>query len=238
MSKSKNNGVDPETLVARYGADAVRLFAMFAAPPDQSLEWSDAGIEGAVRFLRRFWRLVRDYQSHPGPDGSDDAEAAQSLRRKLHRTIAKVSDDLERRYAFNTAIAANMELANELGRFTPGSRAGHELLGEVLNAMVRMLAPIVPHVAQALWEALGEDGLVMDAAWPEADPELLVSDEMQLAVQVNGKLRGQIRVGKDLPREEIERIALAEENVARHTEGREVRRVIVVPGRLVNVVVG
>ncbi len=238
MSKSKNNGVDPEALVAKHGADAVRLFAMFAAPPDQSLEWSDAGIEGAVRFLRRFWRLVRDYQSHPAPDGTDDTEAAQSLRRKLHRTIAKVSDDLERRYAFNTAIAANMELANELGRFTPGSQAGCELQGEVLRAMVRMLAPIVPHVAQTLWEALGEDGLVMDATWPEADPGALETDEVQLVVQVNGKLRGHIRVGKDLPREEIERIAVAEENVARHIEGHEVRRVIVVPGRLVNVVVG
>ncbi len=238
MSKSKNNGVDPETLVARHGADAVRLFAMFAAPPDQSLEWSDAGIEGAVRFLRRFWRIVRDYQSHAGPDGSDDAAVVESLRRKLHQTIAKVGDDLERRYAFNTAIAANMELANELGRFTPGSRAGFELLGESLNAMVRMLAPIVPHLAQALWEALGEEGLVMDAAWPAADPAALETDEIQLVVQVNGKLRGQIRVGKDLAREDIERIALAEENVARHIEGREVRRVVVVPGRLVNVVVG
>jgi len=238
MSKSKNNGVDPESLVARHGADAVRLFAMFAAPPDQSLEWSDAGIEGAVRFLRRFWRLVRDYQALSPPDGADDAVAAQSLRRKLHQTIAKVSDDLERRYAFNTAIAANMELANELGRFTAGSQAGYELQGEVLHAMVRMLAPIVPHVAQALWEALGEDGLVMNATWPEADPSALETDEVQLVVQVNGKLRGQIRVGKDISREEIERIALAEENVARHIEGHQVRRVIVVPGRLVNVVVG
>ena len=238
MSKSKNNGVDPETLVARHGADAVRLFAMFAAPPDQSLEWSDAGIEGAVRFLRRLWRLVREYQVHPGPDGTDDADAAKALRRKLHQTIAKVSDDLERRYAFNTAIAANMELANELGRFRVGTRSGFELLGEALNAMVRMLAPIVPHVSQVLWEALGEAGLVMDAAWPEADASALETDEIQLVVQVNGKLRGQVRVGKDASREDIERLALAEENVARHIEGREVRRVVVVPGRLVNVVIG
>jgi len=238
MSKSKNNGVDPETLVSRHGADAVRLFAMFAAPPDQSLEWSDAGIEGAVRFLRRLWRLVRDHQSHPGPDGSDDSEAVKALRRKLHQTIAKVSDDLERRYAFNTAIAANMELANELGRFSAGTGAGFALLGEALNAMVRMLAPIVPHVAQALWEALGEDGLVMDAAWPEADASALETDEIHLVVQVNGKLRGQIKVGRDAAREDIERLALAEENVARHIEGHEVRRVVVVPGRLVNVVVG
>jgi len=238
MSKSKNNGVDPETLVAAHGADAVRLFAMFAAPPEQSLEWSDAGIEGAVRFLRRLWRMVRDYQALDEPTETGDEEAVKALRRKLHQTIAKVGDDLERRYAFNTAIAANMELANELSRFKPATAEAHALMGEALRAMVRMLAPIVPHITQSLWRALGGEGLVMDAAWPEADAGAMQSDTVRLVVQVNGKLRGQIEVAADASREEIERLALAEENAARHIEGHEVRRVIVVPGRLVNVVIG
>ena len=238
MSKSKNNGVDPETLVARHGADAVRLFAMFAAPPEMSLEWSDAGIEGAVRFLRRLWRLVADYQAMPVPAAEGGDGAARDLRRKLHRTIAKVGDDLERRYAFNTAIAANMELANDLSRFPVESAGAHALMGEALRAMVCMLAPIVPHVTQVLWQALGGEGLVMDAAWPQADPDAMASDTVSLVVQVNGKLRGQIEVAADAPREDVERLALADENVARHVEGREIRRVVVVPGRLVNVVVG
>ncbi|MGA7964643.1 MAG: leucine--tRNA ligase [Gammaproteobacteria bacterium] len=238
MSKSKNNGVDPETLVARHGADAVRLFAMFAAPPEQSLEWSDAGIEGAVRFLRRLWRLVRDYQSLDVPTGAGDEQTVKALRRKLHQTIAKVGDDLERRYAFNTAIAANMELANELSRFKPATAGAHALMGETLRAMVRMLAPIVPHVTQTLWQALGGEGLVMDAAWPEADAGAMESDTVRLVVQVNGKLRGQIEVAADASREEIERLALAEENTARHISGHEICRVVVVPGRLVNVVIG
>ncbi|MGH8129099.1 MAG: leucine--tRNA ligase, partial [Gammaproteobacteria bacterium] len=237
MSKSKNNGVDPETLVVRHGADAVRLFAMFAAPPEQSLEWSDAGIEGAVRFLRRLWRLVRDYQTLDVPTGTEDGEAVKALRRKLHQTIAKVGDDLERRYAFNTAIAANMELTNDLSRFQPTDTEGHALISACLSAMVRMLAPIVPHITQVLWQALGGEGLVMDAAWPQADPGAMESDTVQLVVQVNGKLRGQISVAADTPREEIERLALAEENTARHISGHEVRRVVVVPGRLVNVVI-
>lgn len=238
MSKSKNNGVDPETLVARHGADAVRLFAMFAAPPEQSLEWSDAGIEGAVRFLRRLWRLVRDYQALDVFAGPADEESVQALRRKLHHTIAKVGDDLERRYAFNTAIAANMELANELSRFQPANSEGHVLMGESLNAMVRMLAPIVPHITQTLWQALGGEGLVMDAAWPEADSGAMQSDTVRLVVQVNGKLRGHISVAADASRAEIESLALAEENTARHVSGHEIRRVVVVPGRLVNVVIG
>ncbi len=237
MSKSKNNGVDPETLVARYGADAVRLFAMFSAPPEQSLEWSDAGIEGAVRFLRRLWRLVREYQVKAVPTGAGEISAARALRRKLHQTIAKVSDDLERRHAFNTAIAANMELVNDLSRFAPGSVREHELLGEALRAMVRMLAPIVPHVTQVLWQALGGEGLVMDALWPQADPSALESDTVQLVVQVNGKLRGRISVAVDTSREEIERLALAEDNVVRYLNGHAIRRVVVVPGRLVNIVI-
>jgi len=239
MSKSKNNGVDPESLVERYGADTVRLFAIFAAPPDQSLEWSDAGVEGAARFLRRLWRMVHEHAGREVSGGADaDSQSATALRRKLHLTIAKVTDDIERRYAFNTAVAATMELANELSRFTPASEADHALEAEVLSAMVRLLAPIVPHVAESLWRALGGAGLAMDAPWPEADPAAMEAEALEIVVQVNGKLRGRIRVPADAGRAQIEELALAEDNVARNLEGRTVRRVIVVPGRLVNVVAG
>ena len=237
MSKSKNNGVDPESLVGRYGADTVRLFAIFAAPPEQSLEWSDAGVEGAARFLRRLWRLVRDHCAQSESVAAVDAQAVVSLRRKLHQTIAKVTDDLERRYTFNTAVAANMELANDLARLDAGSAEAQALRAEALSAMVRMLAPIVPHVAERLWQALGGRGLVMDAPWPAADPGAMAVETLEIAVQVNGKLRGRIRVPAEAGREEIERLALAEENVARHLRGMRVRRLVVVPGRLVNVVV-
>ncbi|HEX5314756.1 MAG TPA: leucine--tRNA ligase, partial [Gammaproteobacteria bacterium] len=237
MSKSKNNGVAPEPLLERYGADALRLFSMFAAPPDQALEWSDAGIEGAARFLRRLWRLVRDPPRHEAGETGGSADDAIALRRKLHQTIVKVSDDLERRYAFNAAIAANMELANDLARFRPRSPGDDALVDETLRAMLRMLAPVVPHIAERLWQSLGEDGLIMDAAWPEADPEALASDTIRLVVQVNGRLRGHIAVPAGATPAQIERCALAEENVRRHVGDRAVRRVIVVPERLVNVVV-
>ncbi len=237
MSKSKNNGVDPEALVARYGADAVRLFSMFAAPPEQSLEWSNAGTEGAARFLRRLWRLVGAHVANDVVGTRTDLQSAQDLRRKLHQTVAKVTDDFERRYAFNTAVAAAMELANEIARFTPGNGEERALVGEALSALVRLLAPVAPHIAECLWPALGGTGLVMDAPWPEADPRALASDTIELVVQVNGRLRGRVHVAADAPREEIERAALGEENVARHVADRRVRRLIVVPGRLVNVVV-
>jgi len=243
MSKSKNNGVDPETLVGRYGADTVRLFAMFAAPPEQSLEWSDAGVEGGARFLRRLWRLVRDHLLMPVPPPAsqrDEAreEAGERLRRKLHRTIAKVSDDFERRYAFNTAIAACMELANDLARYVPVQPHEYALVHEALSVLVRLLAPIVPHIAERLWQALGGEGLVMDAPWPEFDPAALVLDRVEVVVQVNGKLRSRFMAAADEPRESLERLALADEQVIRHLEGKTIRRVVVVPGRLVNVVVG
>ncbi|MDN5865292.1 MAG: leucine--tRNA ligase [Gammaproteobacteria bacterium] len=247
MSKSKNNGVDPEALVARYGADTLRLFTMFAAPPEQSLEWSDAGVEGASRFLRRLWRLVHAHvESSPllpsvsgGSALARDAvlsDATRALRRKLNETIRRVTDDYERRHAFNTAVAANMELVNELSSFAADDADSRALADEVLEAVVRMLAPIVPHITQRLWEALGHEHLVMDAAWPEVDEAALVRDSIALVVQVNGKLRGHIAVGAEASREEIEAAALADENVRRHIGGKAVRRVIVVPKRLVNIV--
>lgn len=240
MSKSKNNGVDPQGLIERYGADTIRLFILFAAPPDQSLEWSDAGVEGAARFLKRLWRLVmaEAEQAAPAPVDPSALNAAQrDLRRQAHQMIAKVGDDIGRRQTFNTAIAAVMELSNALSRWTDDSPAGRAVAREAMMLSICALAPMVPHIAQGLWEALGQPGLVMDAAWPEADPAALVRDDLEIVVQVNGKRRGQIRVPVDADQDAIGQAALAEPNVQRFLEGASVRKLIVVPGKLVNVVV-
>ena len=240
MSKSKNNGVDPQALIDRYGADTVRLFTMFAAPPEQSLEWSDSGVEGAQRFMKRLWRIVHEHVSAgPAPALEIDAldGAQRELRRQLHAAIAKVSDDVGRRYTFNTAIAAVMELLNAFGRHAGREPQDRALRQEAFEAVVLLLAPIVPHACHALWSALGRDGAVVDQPWPAHDPGALVQDEVELVVQVQGKLRGRIRVARELPEDEIHAAALAEENVARFVAGRAVRKVIVVPGRLVNIVI-
>ncbi len=240
MSKSKNNGVDPQSLIDRYGADTVRLFTMFAAPPEQSLEWSDSGVEGAHRFMKRLWRAVHEHLGEGAaprldPAGLDGTQRA--LRRQLHATIAKVSDDIGRRYTFNTAIAAVMELLNALGRHEGRAGQDRALRQEALEAVVLMLAPIVPHACHALWTALGRAGAVVDQRWPSVDSAALVQDEIELVVQVQGKLRGRIRVARDAPQADIHAAALAEANVARYVAGRPVRKLIVVPGRLVNIVV-
>jgi leucyl-tRNA synthetase len=240
MSKSKGNTVDPESLVERYGADTVRLFMMFASPPEQTLEWSDDGVEGSSRFLKRLWRAV---YGHAGTGGEGEAgaepdETAQKdLRRRLHETIAKVGDDIGRRYTFNTAIAAIMELLNDLARYEDESESGRAVRQEALVAIVTMLSPIVPHICQALWEALGQDDLVVDASWPTVDESALVREEVEMVVQVKGKLRGRIRVSVDAAQDAIETAALAEPNVARFVGDSPVRKVIIVPGRLVNIVV-
>ena len=240
MSKSKNNGVDPQALMDRYGADTVRLFTMFAAPPEQSLEWSDTGVEGAPRFMKRLWRMVYEHVGEgPAPTlevaALDDAQ--RTLRRRLHATIAKVSDDVGRRYTFNTAIAAVMELLNTVSRHTGRDPQDRALRQEVFEAVVLLLSPIVPHACHALWTALGRAGAVVDQPWPAFDAAALVQDEIELVVQVQGKLRGRITIARDAPEDEIHAAALAEENVARFVAGRAVRKVIVVPGRLVNIVV-
>ena len=241
MSKSKNNGVDPQALIDRYGADTARLFTMFAAPPDLSLEWSDSGVEGAHRFLKRLWRQVYECTGSQSaavrPEPGTLGGPARDLRRKLHETIAKVSDDVGRRQTFNTAIAANMELLNEIARLSDSDPAAPALRRECLNGIVLMLAPIVPHVTQVLWETLGNHGMVADAAWPAVDTDALAVDEVTLAVQVNGKLRGQIRVPVGASREAVEAAARTDANVLRHLQGQMVLKVIVVPGRLVNLVV-
>ncbi len=239
MSKSKGNTVDPQALVDRFGADTVRLFTMFAAPPEQSLEWSDSGVEGAYRFLRRLWTLVHDHvAAGPAPALNTAAlgEAEQDLRRKVHETIAKASDDVGRRFTFNTAIAATMELANAVSRFEGKGEQSRAVRQEAIEAIVLILAPIVPHIAHRLWHALGHDDAVVDAAWPEVDESALERDTIELVVQVNGKLRSRIQVAADAANDAIEAQALADEHVQRFTEGKSVKKVIVVPGRLVNVV--
>ncbi|APX92729.1 leucine--tRNA ligase [Halomonas sp. 1513] len=245
MSKSKNNGVDPQSMIDRFGADTVRLFMMFAAPPEQSLEWSDSGVEGAHRFLKRLWRLANEHLAAGTPgqlDTSALSDAQRDLRRKTHETIKKASDDIGRRTTFNTAIAAVMELTNALGRFHhEGEAASPEDLAvarEAVEAGVLLLAPITPHVCHALWEALGHAEPVIDAAWPVLDESALARDTIELVVQVNGKLRARLEVPADADKASIEAQALAAENVQRHTEGKSVRKVIVVPGKLVNIVVG
>ncbi|MDQ3206769.1 MAG: leucine--tRNA ligase [Pseudomonadota bacterium] len=245
MSKSKNNGVDPEQMIARFGADTVRLFSMFAAPPEQSLEWNEAGVEGMARFLRRFWREVNAHVAQPDhPDVGDLMKAAatlsaqqKTLRRHLHETIQKVGDDYGRRHSFNTAIAALMELLNHVSKFDDMSDAGRAVRHEALQAMVLLLNPVTPHVSHALWQALGHaETLLEDVPFPQADPAALARDAVTLAVQVNGKLRGTIEVPVNLDNAQVERLALAEPHVARFLQDMTVRKVIVVPGKIVNIV--
>ncbi len=241
MSKSKNNGVDPQLMVAKYGADTVRLFSMFAAPPEQSMVWSEAGVEGMARFLRRLWRDLHAHVAQPDHPSVDPArlDAAQkTLRRQIHETIAKVGDDYGRRLSFNTAIAAVMELLNAVGKFDDMSEAGRAVRHEAFETIVLLLNPITPHVSHALWTALGHQQPIIDAAWPQADPVALTKDAVTLAVQVNGKLRGQIEVAVSAAREEIEKAALADEGVAKFVAGQTVKKIIIVPGKIVNIVVG
>ncbi|HRK78915.1 MAG TPA: leucine--tRNA ligase [Thiobacillus sp.] len=236
MSKSKNNGVDPQALIGQYGADTARLFTMFAAPPEQSLEWSDAGVEGAHRFLKRLWKLAYEHVQGGATTafaGGELPEAAKTLRRQLHQTIQKVSDDIERRKQFNTAIAAVMELMNALGRLEGMDAVIRSVRQEVLEAAVAMLAPMVPHISETLYAEL-KPGAAM--TWPAVDETALVQDEIELMLQVNGKLRGQIRVAATAAREAIETVALASEAAQKYLQGQPPKKVVVVPGRLVNIV--
>ncbi|MGN6118814.1 MAG: class I tRNA ligase family protein, partial [Rhodanobacter sp.] len=242
MSKSKNNGVDPQAMVEKFGADTVRLFSMFAAPPEQSLEWNEAGVEGMARFLKRFWREVTAHAGGPDHAVVDPAalDAAQkAMRRQLHETIQKVSDDIGRRHAFNTAIAALMELLNALGKFNDASEQGRAVRHEALETMVLLLNPVVPHVCHALWQVLGHPVAVLeDQPWPRVDPVALVRDTATLAVQVNGKLRGTIELPVNAGKDEAEALARAQPQVRQFLEGMTVRKVIVVPGKIVNIVAG
>lgn len=243
MSKSKNNGVDPQTLIDAYGADTARLFMMFASPPEQSLEWSDAGVEGAHRFLRRLWRTVYEFQKQGAPvaafSGSQDglSAALKDLRFKLHSTIAKVTDDYDRRQQFNTAIAAVMELLNQYDKTDTADENGRAVAQEVLESVVVLLWPIVPHICETLWAVLRSEGKVWEQGWPKADPAALVQTEIEMMVQVNGKLRDKITVAADADQAAIEAAALASAGAQKFTEGKVAKKIIVVPKRLVNIVV-
>jgi leucyl-tRNA synthetase len=240
MSKSKGNTVDPQELIEKFGADTVRLFMMFAAPPEQSLEWSDDGVQGSFRFLKRFWSAVTDHAAK-GPaaelDVSSLSETLKDLRRKTHQTIAKISDDIGRRHSFNTAVAASMELLNAINKLDDDSDQGRAVERESLNAVVVMLSPMVPHICHALWQELGHESALIDQRWPTVDESALELDLVEMVVQVNGKLRARLSVAVDASKEAIEAEALADENVQRYIEGKDVRKVIVVPGRLVSIVV-
>ncbi|MEA1987671.1 MAG: leucine--tRNA ligase, partial [Pseudomonadota bacterium] len=241
MSKSKGNTVDPQGLIEKFGADTVRLFIMFAAPPEQSLEWSDKGVEGAYRFLNRVWRQAHAHLETGLVTSANSSEGlskeAKAIRLKLHETLQKVTDDMGRRQTFNTAIAACMELMNELSKFDEDSAEARGVMQEALEVLVLMLSPMTPHMAQSLWESLGKTGLVVDATWPTVDESALVKSEIELMVQVNGKLRGKIEVAVDASKEVILAAAKADEAVIKFIDGKELVKEIVVPGRLVNLVV-
>ena len=240
MAKSKNNGVDPQTMVDRYGADTVRLFSMFAAPPEQSLDWNESGVEGMSRFLRRLWSQVSRHVAEGAAGGVDVAAltpAGKVLRRQLHETIQKVGDDYGRRHTFNTAIAAIMEFLNSIARFDESTESSRALRQEAFEAVTLLLNPITPHTSHALWQKLGHaETTLEDEAFPQADPAALVRDAVTLAVQVNGKLRATLEVPVGATREEVEALALAEPNVGKFLQGLAVRKVIVVPGKIVNIV--
>ncbi|MEO5655648.1 MAG: leucine--tRNA ligase [Nitrosospira sp.] len=241
MSKSRNNGVDPQKLVEQYGADTARLFMMFASPPEQTLEWADAGIDGAFRFLKRLWKQVYEHMQQGGAidhpaQNEDFGPELRSLRYQLHQTIAKVGDDLGRRHTFNTAIAAVMELMNALGKLQDPSPAARSLMQEAMESIVLLLSPIIPHICHALWRELKPGTELLDQSWPQVDSMALVQDEVELIVQVNGKLRGKIRIARDTESAVIERLALESEQVRKFVAG-EVKKIVIVPGRLVNIVV-
>lgn len=244
MSKSKGNTVDPQALIDDYGADTARLFMMFASPPELSLEWADSGVEGAHRFLRRLWSFVHQHLEQGACEAYQPAmgelnATLKTLRRQLHQTISKVADDYARRHAFNTAIAAVMELMNAYAKVDGKDAITRAIRQEVLENCVLMLSPIVPHICQSLWAELRAGAYIGDAPWPEADASAMEQDEVELVVQVNGKLRGNITVAKTAGKEEIEQLALAQDFVKKFMpEGTSVRKIIVVPNKLVNIVVG
>jgi len=236
MSKSRGNTVDPQALIDRYGADTVRLFSMFAAPPEQSLEWSDSGVEGAHRFIKRLWRLVHDFGSAEKLSLPTTLTLEQkNLRRKTHETIAKVSDDYGRRQTFNTAVAAIMELCNELGRHPSENSTDRAIISEGLHAVLQMLWPITPHITEHLWQQLTGQAFV-ESLWPVVDDNALDRDELEIVVQVNGKVRGKVMVPTSADNAAIEALAMEQDNVKRFLADKTVRKVIVVPQKLVNIV--
>jgi leucyl-tRNA synthetase len=245
MSKSLGNVVSPDEMVKRYGADAARLYSLFAAPPDRDLDWQDTGIEGIQRFLGRVYRfVVRNAKpEHPEwrqPVPSELSGRARQVQRKLHQTIKRVTDDFQGRWHFNTCIAAVMELTNELYDAEAGAAKNPlpvTLLADVQRNLTLLLAPFAPYLAHELWEMIGENGSLIRASWPKYDPALAKEDEIEIPVQINGKLRGLIVVPVDTPKEKLEQLALADPKIQGLIAGKQVVKVIVVPGKLVNIVV-
>jgi leucyl-tRNA synthetase len=240
MSKSKGNTVDPQALIDQYGADTARLFMMFAAPPEQSLEWSDKAVEGSNRFLKRLWRFTIEHIDKGTcvelslDNLSDDLK---NIRRQTYKTLSKVSDDIGRRHTFNTAIAAVMELLNTITKLDDDSEQGRAVIQETLEKIILMLSPITPHICHKLWQLLGHDKWVVNELWPEIDEIALLQDKIELMVQVNGKLRSKISVSTEADQNVLEALAIADDNVRKFIDGKEIRKIIVVPGRLVNIVV-
>jgi leucyl-tRNA synthetase len=240
MSKSKNNGVDPQAIIDQYGADTARVFMMFASPPEQSLEWSDAGMEGGFRFLKRVWKAAQEHLELGAVAAYSSGElsvAAKALRLQLHLTIQKIDDDYGRRKTFNTAIAAIMELLNALAKFDEKTAVARAVAQEVLEAMTLLISPIAPHISQAMWSELRPGSDLLDQSFPKVDASALVQDEIELMIQVNGKLRGDLRVAKDTDKDTLEQLALAHEAVQKLLAGGTAKKIIVVPGRLINVVI-
>jgi leucyl-tRNA synthetase len=232
MSKSKKNVVDPDDIIARYGADTARWFMLSDTPPERDIEWTEAGAEGAWRFTQRIWRLVNDSIAFAG---GNDAAASLELRRAAHKALHAVTDDLSS-LRFNRAIARVYELANALGSSLAGGKAETAAVREAAEFLVLMSAPMMPHLAEESWQAMGKPGFVVDTPWPKADPALVADDQVTIAVQVNGKRRDEITVAKDMPPQEVEALVLKLDSVARALEGRPVKKVIVVPGRIANIV--
>jgi leucyl-tRNA synthetase len=245
MSKSKKNVVDPEKLIERFGCDTARLFCLFAAPPEKDLEWNEKGVEGSYRFILRLWRLASDHAdvlAHAGacPDSATQDDAVKAMRRKTHQTISKVTSDIETRFHFNTAISAVMELVNHLYQFAPlvGSDSDHAAaFREAFDAAVLLLTPMAPHVSEEIWQTLGRQGLAGQQPWPVADPLIAAADDVQIVVQVNGKVRAKLSVDAQASEDQVRELALACEQVQPWIADREIRKVIVVPKKLVSIVV-
>ena len=240
MSKSENNGVDPEGLVSRFGADTARLFMMFASPPEQTLEWSDEGVQGASRFIRRLWLAVHDHIAQGATEKLGLAAlspAQKEMRRVIHQSLMKATDDIGRRRNFNTAIAAMMELLNAIGRFVDASPAGRALRQEALETATLVLSPIIPHVCHVLWGALGQKTALIDERWPEIDKSALVQDSVEIVVQVNGKLRGRVSLPVGADETTARDAAVSDEQVKKFIVDKPIRKVIIVPGKLINIVV-
>jgi leucyl-tRNA synthetase len=243
MSKSKDNVVDPDEMIEEFGADALRLFVMFAAPPDQSFEWSDQGLRGASRYLNRLWNLVQEHIKSGlriDLNFSDSSEQVRALRNKTHQTLSKVKDDFLRRHSFNTAIASVMELTNAIPKdflSTKATDAEKSSVKEAINTILISLSPISPHITHALWRQLGNEEAIIDVNWPEADKNLLKEKSVEIAIQINGKLRGRVTVESNLPQKELETLAREQENIKKYIENKKIKKVIYIDKKLLNLVV-